>query len=149
MDSSIDKNLWIEAYKNLYVPYHPRAKRLYKTIKDQLGINCIYKKTQTLGEILTKKGRQIQKENRKNTVYRIPCAECPKKYVGQTTKPLHKRNKEHENWCKTKFKKKLLKSTKKNDGIAYHHHYTGHKIDFNNVKILAEQKKVLLEKTNH
>ena len=40
----------------------------------------------------------------------------------------------------TKFKKKLLKLTKKNDGIADHHHYTGHKIDFNNVEILAEKK---------
>ena len=37
-------------------------------------------------------------------------------------------------------KKKLLKSTKKNDGIAYHHHYTGHDIDFKNTTILAEEK---------
>ena len=38
------------------------------------------------------------------------------------------------------IKKKLLKSNKKNDGIAYHHHYTGHKIDFTNTQILAEEK---------
>ena len=37
-------------------------------------------------------------------------------------------------------KKKLLKSTKKNDGIAYHHHLTGHTIDFKNTTILAEEK---------
>ena len=60
--------------------------------------------------------------------------------MGQTTKPLKKRNKEHENWCKPKFKKKLLKSSKKNNGIAYHHHYTGHTIDFTNAQILAEEK---------
>jgi len=29
---------------------------------------------------LLKKGRQIEKQFRKNTVYSIPCAECPKKY---------------------------------------------------------------------
>ena len=139
-ESREKKNYEIEFDKALYVPYHPRAKRFYKTIKEQFGIDCIFKKTQTLGEILSKKGRQIQKKHRKNTVYRIPCAECTKKYVGQTTKALYKRNKEHENWCKLKFKKKLLKSTKKNDGIAFHHHLTGHKIDFQNVEIIAEEK---------
>jgi len=39
-----------------------------------------------------------------------------------------------------KFKKKLLKSTKKNDGIAFHHHLTCHKFDFQNVEIIAEEK---------
>jgi len=36
-------------------------------------------------------------------------------------------------------KKKLFKSTTKNDGIAYHHHLTGHEIDFENTRILAEE----------
>ena len=62
------------------------------------------------------------------------------KYIGQTTAPLKKQIKEHENWCQKKHKKKLLKSTKKNDGIAYHHHYTGHDIDFKNTTTLAEEK---------
>ena len=61
------------------------------------------------------------------------------KYVGQTSVPLKKRCKEHENWCRKKHKKKLLKSTTKNDGIAYHHHLTGHEIDFENTRILAEE----------
>ena len=43
------------------------------------------------------------------------------------------------NWCRKKHKKKLLKSTTKNDGIAYHHHFTGHEIDFENTRILAEE----------
>ena len=93
-----------------------------KSYKSSLGTTVSLKKTQTLGDILLKKGRHIPKEYRKNIVYSIPCADCNKKYVGQTTKPLKNRNKEHENWCKPKFKKKLLKSSKKNDGIAYHHH---------------------------
>ena len=38
-----------------------------------------------------------------------------------------------------KHKKKLLNSTTKNHGIAYHHHLTGHEIDFENTRILAEE----------
>ena len=63
-ESRKKKNYEIEFDKALYVPYHPRAKRFYKTIKEQSGIDCIFKKTQNLGEILLKKGRQIQKKHR-------------------------------------------------------------------------------------
>ena len=68
--------------------------------------------------IVQKKGRNIDRQYRRNIVYFIPCQECPKKYVGQTTSTLKTRCNEHRNWCKKKFKKKILKTSKKNDGIA-------------------------------
>ena len=43
-------------------------------------------------------------------------------------------------WCQKKYKRHILKSTKKNDGVAYHHHSTGHKIDFENVDIITQEK---------
>ena len=124
---------------SLYIPYHPRVRRLVTKIKKEYGITAVYKKTQTLGDILLKKGRRVEKEYKKNTVYKIPCAECPKAYVGQSTGTLKKRNQEHANLCKKKHKKKLLQSTKKNDGVAYHHHLTGHQIDFPNTTIIAQE----------
>ena len=130
----------IDFAKSLYVPYHPRTKRLYKMIKEEFGFNVIYKKTQTLGDILQKKGRTIEKQYKRNTVYSIPCQQCPKKYVGQTTATLKKRCSEHRNWCQKKHKKKILKTSKKNDGIAFHFHETGHVIDFENTQIIAEEK---------
>ena len=39
-----------------------------------------------------------------------------------------------------KHKKKILKTSKKNDGIAFHFHETGHIIDFDNTAIIAEEK---------
>ena len=78
--------------KALYVPYHPRARRLYKILKKEFGYDTIFKKTLTLGDIILKKGRQIEKGDKKNIVYSIPCGECPKKYAGQNTVPLNKRN---------------------------------------------------------
>ena len=83
--------------KALYVPYHPLAKILFKMLKDDFGFAVICKKTQTLGDILLKKGRKVEQQYRRNTVYYIPCKECPMKYVGQTSVPLKKRCKEHEN----------------------------------------------------
>ena len=43
------------------------------------------------------------------------------------------------NLCKKKHKKKRLQSTKKNDGVAKHHHLTGHQIDFPNTTIIAQE----------
>ena len=45
-----------------------------------------------------------------------------------------------QNWCLKKHKKEILKSTKKNDGMAYHHHSTGHNIDFDRTEIITEEK---------
>ena len=39
--------------------------------------------------------------------------------------------------------KQMLKTTQKNDGIAYHHHSTGHQIDYDNVQIITQEKNYL------
>ena len=124
----------------LHIPFHPRAQKLYKILQEEFGLTVVYKKTQTLGDILLRKGRSIEKNMRKNVIYSIPCKDCPKKYIGQTSVTIKKRCNEHANWCKKKHKRKILKSTKKNDGIAFHHHQTGHNIDFEGTTILAEEK---------
>ena len=112
----------IDFVNAIYTPYHPRARRLHKMLKEEFGITVIFKKTQILGDILLKKGRSIEKQYRKIIIHSISRKECPKKYIGQTTGTTKKKCKEHENWCKKKYKTKILKSTKKNDGIAFHHH---------------------------
>ena len=93
-----------------------------------------------MGDILLKKGQQMANEYKKNVIYKIPCAECNKKYIGQTSVILKKRTAEHIRWCRKKHKKQMLKTTQKNDGIAYHHHSTGHQIDFDNVQIITQEK---------
>ena len=82
--------------KALYVTYHPRARKLFRIFKNEFGIDTIFKKTQTLEDTVLKKGRQIEKGYKKNIVYSIPCGECPKRYVGQTTATLNKRNSQHK-----------------------------------------------------
>ena len=64
----------------------------------------------------------------------------PKEICWPDNRNCEKKMQRHENWCKKKYKTKILKSTKKNDGIAFHHHQTGHTIDFANTKILEEEK---------
>ena len=44
------------------------ASMISQMIKEEFGFNVIYKKTQTLGDILQKKGRTIEKQYKRNTV---------------------------------------------------------------------------------
>jgi len=50
----------IDMAKSMYVPYHPRAKRLYKMLKEEFGFSVVFKKTQTLGDILLKKEEALK-----------------------------------------------------------------------------------------
>ena len=45
----------------LHIPFHPRAQKLYKILQEEFGLTVVYKKTQILGDILLKKGRNIEK----------------------------------------------------------------------------------------
>ena len=58
----------IDFKHTFYVPYHVRAKKLYKVLQENFGIYTIYRKTMTLGDLILKKGKQME-SNSRNTVY--------------------------------------------------------------------------------
>jgi len=125
-------------YANVfYVPYHKRAKRLYKILQEQFGITTVFKKTTTLGKLIKRKGRQKEKQFTTNTVYKVPCKECDKAYIGQSKNTIAKREGQHKALCRRNVKLSKLKSSKKDNGIAFHHIKTGHEFDFDKTEIIA------------
>jgi hypothetical protein len=66
-----------------YIPYHPRGRRLCRILEEKFGLATIYKKTQTLGNLLKKKVRIPEKIYTRNAVYKIPCGQCEIAYIGQ------------------------------------------------------------------
>jgi hypothetical protein len=130
----------IDFTRVFYAPYHPRARKLYKVLEKQFSITPIYQKTRTLGDLLLKKCRGVDKQYKKNTVYKIPCKSCDISYIGQSKNSIKTRTGQHKQMCKPTWKKRILKSSKKDNGLAYHHHKTGHEFDFENVQILAQEQ---------
>ena len=122
-----------------YVPYHSRAKRLYNILREQFGITTIFKKTTTLGNLIRRKGRQKEKQFTASTVYKVPCKECDKAYIGQSKNTIAKRVGQHKALCRRKVKLSKLKNSKKDNGIAFHHIKTGHEFDFDNAEIIARE----------
>ena len=64
------------------------------------NIRTIYKTQNTIRSILTKTKPFNENEHTKNVIYKIPC-ECNKMYIGETSRPLAKRIKEHQTYIKT------------------------------------------------
>jgi hypothetical protein len=129
----------IDFQQTFFAPYHPRARKLFKILEEKFDITPIYKKTRTLGDLLMKKCRGIDKQFKKNTVYKVPCSSCPVSYIGQSKNSLKTRMGQHKQMCKPGWKKKIMTSNKKDNGLAYHHHKTGHDFDFDNVQILTQE----------
>ena len=74
-----------------------------------------------------------------NVVYNIPSKNCDKMYIGQTKRYLKTRISVHENNYK--------KGPKQHTALTRHELDNSHRFDFNNVKILTNEKK--LKKKNN
>ena len=72
-------------------------------------------------------------EKQVGVVYSIPCGECDIKYIGETSRALGTRTKEH------KAAVRLLKTEK--SALAVHANITGHSIDWNNTSIVCNESK--------
>jgi hypothetical protein len=64
-------------------------------------------------------------------VYQIPCEQCPLTYIGETQQPIKKRIYQHQYCIRTK---NAL------NGIYQHTASTGHSINWNGTKILANER---------
>ena len=70
-------------------------------------------------------------------MYKVPCKDCEKAYIGQSKNSIAKRGGQHKAMCRRKLKLAKLKNSKKDNGIAFHHIKTGHDFDFDNTEIIA------------
>ncbi|TNN21244.1 reverse transcriptase, partial [Schistosoma japonicum] len=82
---------------------------------------------------------RVPKEEQTNCVYEIKCNDCSAKYVGETSRQLNVRLKEHILCSKhiPKSSNDILKLENKS-AIALHSIESGHSIDFNGIKILQK-----------
>jgi hypothetical protein len=52
LDENHIENEQIDFSKSFYAPYHSRAKKMFRSLQKSFGINVVYKKTQTLSNLL-------------------------------------------------------------------------------------------------
>lgn len=108
----------------------PKLTRLFKPLQN---LKIAYRSVLRIGSLHSKVKDRVPVVQRSDVVYSIPCAQCDKIYIGQTTRPLSGRISSHRSDCRLHPERCAL---------AEHANNSLHNIDYNSVKVLATQ-------TNH
>ena len=124
-----------------YAPYHPKAAKMFRLLKKNHKIQVVYKKTTTLGNLLSKRRPKVSKFDTSHVCYAVPCMDCEKRYIGHTKRKLRIRLYEHKKSCEGDLSS-ISPNPNQDNGIPYHHALTGHEFDFDNTKILEHEKNV-------
>ena len=92
----------------------------------------IFKSETTLRNQLVRPKDPVPHGRQDGVVYRIPCGECDRVYIGETGRDLDARMKEHDRDIRLG---KTLQSA-----VAEHAHSTGHYPNWNNVKYVERDQ---------
>ena len=112
-----------EVKKNIVVPYSPVLEPFKQTLR-VINRGLVFKYNNKLSSTITKNRPESDIEC---GVYKIPCKDCPKSYIGETGRDLSARFREH---------KSDIQIQKKDSGVATHVMDTNHSFDFENAEII-------------
>ena len=97
------------------------------------GIGIRHKPFNTIRQQLRSAKDTLPKSVTRDTVYSVPCKDCPSKYVGETGRQQKTRNQAHDY---------LIRSGKRNTGMSTHALSQGHSFDFDATVILEKESKI-------
>lgn len=123
-----------ETKKYLKIPYIKGCSEKLKRILTNENTTIVYYYKKTLGKLFNSMKDPLKLEYSSEIVYKIPCKNCNKSYIGQTKQNLKNRINEHKYSCNDKYKHK-----KEQTALATHHFDDEHEFDFDNVSILDKE----------
>lgn len=113
-----------------YIP--TLSENLSKSINNSNNISLAYKPVKTLGKSLfTKTKQKIAEEDKSGVVYKIPCGGCNKVYIGETSKKLKMRQRQHKNDYKN-----LLSLSASKTSLITHTQDTHHIFNYEDMQVL-------------
>lgn len=109
------------------------SNKIIQLFKEKDELKIVLYNIKTTKHLFTRIKDAEEHKNRSNVVYQIFCKNCTKNYVGQTSQRIEKRIQQHALTCREeKYREK--------SSLAEHHHSLTHSFDFENIKILDNEK---------
>ena len=102
------------------------SEKIARTL-NQFNINVAHKPVMTVGSILKKPKDKFSKDLATGVIYKINCKDCDKVYIGQTSRALRSRTREH---------KRAIFTGDINSLLAQHFIKHNHDFDLDDVKII-------------
>ena len=116
--------------KRCSIPYVRGVSERLGSILREVGIQPAMRPPRTLRSLLVNK-RPIQPKSL-GSVYLLQCSSCPWKYVGETGRTVEERKKEHQ--------RAVREMDVERSEIARHAVESGHRIDFDGMRVVAKEK---------
>ena len=123
------KNINNKNKNHIVVPYVPFLEKMKRPLT-QFNTNLVFNYENKLSHNLV---MNKPKDKLTSGVYKIPCKDCEKSYIGETGRCLQKRITEH---------KKDIVMQKSESGVAEHVREFDHFFDFKNAKIVYPSKNI-------
>ena len=102
------------------------SEKIARTL-NQFNINVAHKPVMTVGSILKKPKEKFSKDLSTGVIYKINCKDCDKVYIGQTSRALRSRTREH---------KRAIFTGDMNSLLTKHCLTNNHNFDLDDVKII-------------
>ena len=115
------------------IPYIQGLSEELQRIFKKHGVNVYHKPINTLRSLLVKPKDPTDNHDKCGTIYHIPCGSCDDFYIGETSRKMGVRFKEH--------KTTKPKNNDQDSAIFEHIQNTGHSVSFEDVRILAREAK--------
>ncbi|XP_022104630.1 uncharacterized protein LOC110986762 [Acanthaster planci] len=106
------------------LPFVDGISRWLKRILEDHGVRTVFRLSTTLRSQLVRPKDPVPPGRHGGVVYRIPCGDCDKVYVGETGRPVGKRIKEHQ--CDMRLSCVDSSAVAKHTwGVGHHHNWDG------------------------
>ena len=117
--------------KPVVIPYIKGLSEGIRRILSDVDVKVVFKPYATLRQQLVQPKDPIPTMRKSNVVYSIPCTTCPAVYIGQTSRCLETRLKEHK--TAVKYARTEISA------VAEHIWVKQHQMDFQQTSILAQE----------
>jgi hypothetical protein len=125
----------------LVIPYIPELHKQMVTLCKNTDTFLLYCRSQNLSGLIAPKRPKPQRLDTREVVYKIPCGDCNKVYIGETKRRLGTRCDEHEKSCiEAIIKRKVVVSDRFDSGLPKHALENNHSFDFGKAEILWAEK---------
>ena len=117
--------------RTITIPYVKGVSERIRRILGRANIRTAFSTVTTIRSLLVKTKPVTKEHDKKGVIYRVPCQDCPKVYIGETGRKLSTRLTEHKRHCR------LMQPEK--SAIAEHAIVEDHRIDFDGSEALLTE----------
>ena len=117
---------------SMNLPYiRGTSEKIRRSLSKQ-NIRCTFYSLHTLKKSLSRPKDKVDDLEKSNVVYKIPCKDCPKSYIGQSKRETGTRLKEH--------KANVTHGRYDKSDLAHHCWTENHQMDWDNISVIDEDK---------